>query len=147
MTKKATKKKKPLAGNSGKTAKRGPGRPFEKGQSGNPAGRPKVDPDVRAVLKAATLPAALRLVSLLNAEDEAVALRAAQDIINRELGKIPDHIKLEDVTKLSDAELFARVKNAIAEHPQESHMLPTLNAIGSAETDLDPPQDPRGKSG
>jgi hypothetical protein len=31
-----------LASNCGETARRGPGRPFEKGQSGNPSGRPKV---------------------------------------------------------------------------------------------------------
>lgn len=38
-----------MAANSEKTAKkRGPGRPFQPGQSGNPKGRPPLPPDARA---------------------------------------------------------------------------------------------------
>ena len=36
-----------MAANSGKTASRGRGRPFEKGKSGNPSGRPKKPPELR----------------------------------------------------------------------------------------------------
>lgn len=73
--------------------------------------------------------------------------RAALVDLGKHLGVFKERIEVETISKLSDAELLSRVKDAIAEHPQERHMLPTPNAIGSAETDLDPPQDPRGKSG
>ncbi len=101
-------RKKP-AGNSGKTAKPR-GRPFEKGKSGNPNGRPPVDPDIKAALKAATPQAVARLVELIYAEDESVALKACIEIINRELGKTVEKHELE----LSIADHGSRLDAAIA---------------------------------
>ena len=43
-----------MAGNSDGAAKRGPGRPFQPGESGNPAGRPKVAEEFRARARRAT---------------------------------------------------------------------------------------------
>ncbi len=58
---------------------RGPGRPFQAGQSGNPGGRtPKTD-DERAAelfLRDKTLAAAQRLVQLQSSDDEKIALGA-----------------------------------------------------------------------
>jgi hypothetical protein len=60
---------------------------FKKGQSGNPGGRVKVDPDVKEALKAACPRAAERLVELMESPDEAVAMKAAATILDRVHGK------------------------------------------------------------
>jgi hypothetical protein len=54
------------------------GRPFQKGRSGNPGGRPKKNPEADAILKAVTPKAAQKLADLLNSEDERVAFAAAK---------------------------------------------------------------------
>ena len=73
------------AANSTKTAKKSvPGKPFEKGKSGNPRGRPKIPPDVRDMFKAAT-----PLIKTIDDEDAPLALRmdAAKTVIDRVYGK------------------------------------------------------------
>ena len=56
---------------------------FVAGQSGNPRGRPREDPDARAILKAATPDAARALVELLKSKRENIRFTAAQEILNR----------------------------------------------------------------
>lgn len=67
--------------------KRGPGKPFQKGASGNPKGRKPVPPEVKAILSAACPRAAERLVELIEDPDPSVALKAAQVVIERIHGK------------------------------------------------------------
>ena len=62
-------------------------RPFPKGVSGNPGGRPKGNPAVKALLKENSLEAAKKLVELLNCGLEKVELAAATEILNRTEGK------------------------------------------------------------
>ena len=78
-----------MAGNSEVAAKkrRGPGRPFQKGQSGNPTGRQKKDPEVEEILKAASPAAAKKLVGLAESEDPKIAFPAVKEILDRTLGK------------------------------------------------------------
>jgi hypothetical protein len=61
--------------------------PFKPGQSGNPLGRPKLDPDVVALARAASPDAIRKQIALLESEDENVALKAAQAILDRAYGK------------------------------------------------------------
>ena len=78
------------AANSTKTAKKSvPGKPFEKGKSGTPRGRPKSPPDVRDMFKAATPAAAKLLIKTIDDEDAPLALRmdAAKTVIDRVYGK------------------------------------------------------------
>jgi hypothetical protein len=81
------------AGNSKKAA---PGKPFRKGQSGNPSGRPKTDPDVKEALKAACPAAAKRLVQLSQSFDEDVALKASIAILDRTYGKPTQPVSGDD---------------------------------------------------
>ncbi len=76
-------------------AKRPRGRPFPKGVSGNPGGRPKSDPVVKEILKAASPDAARTLVELLNSEKDSIRLAAAQDILDRTQGKA---MQMQDVS-------------------------------------------------
>jgi len=77
-----------MAANSKQTAKkRGPGRPFEKGQSGNPSGRPKIPEEVRDAARAHTAEAIDTLVELMRGEDDKLRLKAACALLDRGWGK------------------------------------------------------------
>ena len=60
---------------------------FIPGVSGNPSGRKKANPKVVKALRAATLQAVRVLISLLDSDDDNVRLKAANIILERELGK------------------------------------------------------------
>lgn len=70
-----------------KTKKKVIGRPFPKGVSGNPGGRPKTDPEVKAILKAAAPDAARRLVEMMYSDNPKIAMWAITDILDRTQGK------------------------------------------------------------
>lgn len=57
------------------------------GQSGNRGGLPKVPPEVKEALRAATLPAAQRLAQLVQSDDEKIALLAIKEVLDRTIGK------------------------------------------------------------
>ena len=62
------------------------GRPFEKGQSGNPGGRPKVVAEVNELARAHTAEAIETLVSIMTNPKSAPAgriLRAANALLDR----------------------------------------------------------------
>jgi hypothetical protein len=65
------------------------GKPFKRGKSGNPGGRPATSEETKAALRAALPQAIERLVKLLKSKDERVALAASQVIMNRVLGREP----------------------------------------------------------
>jgi hypothetical protein len=71
------------------TAKKPRGRPFQKGKSGNPGGKKPLAPDVKKALADMMPQAVARLGQLLVSDDERVSLRAAEVVIERNLGKVP----------------------------------------------------------
>lgn len=60
---------------------------FQKGQSGNPGGRPKEDSEVKALARATGPEAIDKLVELMRGEDKRTALAAAQALLDRGFGK------------------------------------------------------------
>jgi hypothetical protein len=60
---------------------------FQKGQSGNPGGRPKLPADIREAFKAKA-PEALEVLSrCLQSNDDRIAMMAAQAILDRGYGR------------------------------------------------------------
>jgi hypothetical protein len=70
------------------------GKPFKKGQSGNPGGRPKVIAEVKELAKEHTVEAIQTLVSIMNNPKFAPAARvtAANALLDRGYGRPPQHI-------------------------------------------------------
>ena len=68
--------------------------PFEKGQSGNPGGRPKVVAEVKELAREHTGEAIKTLVSIMTNPKSAPAARvsAANALLDRGYGKPPQHI-------------------------------------------------------
>jgi uncharacterized protein DUF5681 len=73
------------------------GKPFKKGQSGNPGGRPKVVAEVKELARAHTGEAIETLVSIMSNPKAAPAARvsAANALLERGYGKPPHHISGE----------------------------------------------------
>ena len=76
------------------------GKPFKKGQSGNPGGRPKVVAEVKELAREHTAEAIQTLVSIMSDPKSAPAARvsAANALLDRGYGKPPQHITGEVAT-------------------------------------------------
>lgn len=70
---------------------------FEKGQSGNPGGRPKENIEVRELAREQTARAVERLVFWLNSDNAKASVAAAQVLLDRGWGKAVQHIESKAV--------------------------------------------------
>jgi hypothetical protein len=67
---------------------------FQKGQSGNPGGRPKEDAEVKALARSAGPEAIEKLVELMRGDEARTALAAAQALLDRGFGKPGQSVEL-----------------------------------------------------
>lgn len=62
-------------------------KPAKKGEVRNPTGRPKTPPDVKEALQAMLPQAVTRLGQLLMSDNEKIAIKAVEVVLDRNLGK------------------------------------------------------------
>lgn len=70
-------------------------KPFKKGQSGNPSGRPKKVKEIAAVADKHGVAAIEKLAKLIDSPDDRVALAAAQAVLDRAVGKPKQSVDLK----------------------------------------------------
>lgn len=105
--------------------------PFKKGVSGNPTGRAKLPPDIKAELRRMTPRALAALSELLDSSDDKVRMAAAKEVLDRHLGK-PQAEQPEGVAGArAEADLAlvkAKVRIAEAGHDPDAGNV-TLNIV------------------
>jgi hypothetical protein len=69
---------------------------WQKGESGNPGGRPKVAAEVLELARQYGAEAIDRIVSLMRSKNEAVAIRAAETLLDRGYGRPRQAVALEN---------------------------------------------------
>jgi hypothetical protein len=93
------------------------GRLFAPGQSGNPGGRPRVPDDVKQLARGYTREAIETAAEIMRNPEETGTARmsAINTILDRGWGKAPQHVTVDSLEGMSDAELRAELAAAIAE--------------------------------
>jgi hypothetical protein len=101
---------------------------FEPGKSGNPNGRPKIDPSVVARIKDLCPEAVTRLEAIVNDPTHKDHYRAVENVLNRVLGMPKQPIGLSD-----DDETTGAVAGSLA---QVMALLDNINRRGQGCSDI-----------
>ncbi len=111
---------------------------FQPGQSGNPLGYPKIPPDVKARLKGLNMKAVQAIEDALDGDDPKLRLAAAQEVLNRNLGKPHVSATVDVNAHDSGAAMLAALTAAAA----RSSAAPALVIDATAERAPTPPLPP-----
>jgi Family of unknown function (DUF5681) len=122
------------------------GRPFQKGQSGNPGGKRKVPENVGQLARDATPKAIKTLINIMEDEKASYAVRAycAEKVLDRAFGKPPQQNNLmigttqRSIRDLSDAELMEIIERGRATpalSPPRGEDQPAIDVEPAAEID------------
>lgn len=93
-------------------AKKGNSHGFKKGQSGNPGGRPKTDPDVMRIFRAHEEKAAMRICKLISSKDDYIARQASEYVMNRLHGRPRESVEVKGDIPSFVALLPAKIDDA-----------------------------------
>ena len=85
---------------------------WKPGTSGNPGGRPKEDPEMKAILKAACPRAAAKLVELLDCVNPKIVLSAANSILDRIYGRPKESV---DMNVSQDDNINLQIRGVLLE--------------------------------
>lgn len=85
---------------------------WKPGTSGNPGGRPKEDPEMKAILKAACPKAAAKLVELLDCVNPKIVLSAANSILDRIYGRPKESV---DMNVSQDDSINLQIRGVLLE--------------------------------
>jgi hypothetical protein len=118
---------------------------FKPGVSGNPSGRPKSPAVVKDLLKEATPRAMQVMVELLESEFPKLRFQAAQEILNRSLGKPVQAVDLKATVNNGAAQLAALQALAAAATPPRIAEALTIEATPLPAEPLAIESNPPGK--
>jgi hypothetical protein len=107
---------------------------FNKGESGNPGGRPKLPAEMREIFQSRGLEAAEILVKHLRASDPRVSVAAAREILDRAYGKPVQSINVDREERIK---LIAVVPQKAASTEEWLKLVGEQRAIEHQPTDLE----------
>jgi hypothetical protein len=108
--------------------RRGPGRPFSRGVSGNPGGRPRAALDVQALAREHTPQAIATLVKAL--DNERLCVSAAVHLLDRAWGKPAALLDLEGADRVTSVVLNIV---SVREQPANDADMPRLITITAGD--------------
>ena len=109
------------AQSSGGTAARG--RPFPKGTSGNPAGRPKLESEIRKLAQQHAGAALLRVVALMHHSNPRVALAACLALLERAIGSAPQAVTSNEDLTAAEYHVFSeKIREVQAENDADRRL-------------------------
>jgi Family of unknown function (DUF5681) len=124
------------------------GRPFKKGESGNPGGRPKVNTELRDLARAHAPDAIKELARLaIKAKNETARVAAIRELLDRGYGKAGQVLDTEnevDQSNLTAEELQTEIFAEFADLFPDLRIVPAtlLNSLEEPKEALEPARTP-----